>query len=68
MNRRICYYYRPDLCLEEDLSHAMANCFEALLGKFLEGITLGSWTFSLVLCMRIQLGLKIGTNPNSLKQ
>lgn len=46
MNRRICYSYRPDLCLEEDLSHAMANCFEALLGKFLEGITLESWTFS----------------------
>ena len=27
--------FSPDLCLEEDLNHAMANCFEALLGKLL---------------------------------
>lgn len=26
-------HFSPDLCLEEDLSHAMANCFEALLGE-----------------------------------
>lgn len=26
------YSHGPDLCLEEDLNHAMANCFEALLG------------------------------------
>jgi len=32
------YSHGPDLCLEEDLKHAMANCFEAILGAiYLEG-------------------------------
>lgn len=26
------YAHGPDLCHESDLKHAMANCFEALLG------------------------------------
>ena len=26
--------FSPDLCLKDDLEHAMANCFEALLGEF----------------------------------
>lgn len=28
--------FSPDLCLEEDLNHAMANCFEALIGEFFQ--------------------------------
>lgn len=27
------YAHGPDLCRESDLRHAMANCFEALIGK-----------------------------------
>lgn len=35
-----CNSFSPDLCLEEDLNHAMANCFEALLGEFVSGVFL----------------------------
>lgn len=28
------YAHGPDLCRESDLRHAMANCFEALIGNF----------------------------------
>jgi len=28
------YAHGPDLCHESDLKHAMANCFEALMGMF----------------------------------
>ena len=28
--------FSPDLCLKDDLEHAMANCFEALLGEFFQ--------------------------------
>ena len=28
------YAHGPDLCHESDLRHAMANCFEALMGKW----------------------------------
>lgn len=32
------YAHGPDLCRESDLRHAMANCFEALIGAvYLEG-------------------------------
>ncbi len=32
------YAHGPDLCHESDLKHAMANCFEALMGAlFLDG-------------------------------
>ena len=27
------YAHGPDLCRESDLRHAMANCFEALIGE-----------------------------------
>lgn len=27
------YAHGPDLCRESDLRHAMANCFEALIGS-----------------------------------
>lgn len=27
------YAHGPDLCRESDLRHAMANCFEALIGN-----------------------------------
>jgi len=42
------YSHGPDLCLEEDLSHAMANCFEALLGAvYLEsGLTPATLLFT----------------------
>jgi len=36
--------FSPDLCLEEDLNHAMANCFEALLGKLLLSRLLLLWS------------------------
>ena len=29
------YAHGPDLCRESDLRHAMANCFEALMGQFI---------------------------------
>lgn len=31
------YAHGPDLCRESDLRHAMANCFEALIGEIPPG-------------------------------
>jgi len=33
LDRFMLYAHGPDLCRESDLRHAMANCFEALIGK-----------------------------------
>lgn len=33
LERFMLYAHGPDLCRESDLRHAMANCFEALIGK-----------------------------------
>ncbi|KAL9988518.1 hypothetical protein ACROYT_G002973 [Oculina patagonica] len=42
------FSHGPDLCMEEDLNHAMANCFEALLGAmYLEsGLTSATVLFT----------------------
>lgn len=32
LDRFMLYAHGPDLCRESDLRHAMANCFEALIG------------------------------------
>ncbi|PFX26504.1 Ribonuclease 3 [Stylophora pistillata] len=42
------YSHGPDLCVEDDLNHAMANCFEALLGAmYLEsGLTSATILFT----------------------
>ncbi|XP_034059017.1 ribonuclease 3 isoform X2 [Gymnodraco acuticeps] len=38
LDRFMLYAHGPDLCRESDLRHAMANCFEALIGAvYLEG-------------------------------
>ncbi|XP_030613150.1 ribonuclease 3 isoform X2 [Archocentrus centrarchus] len=38
LDRFMLYAHGPDLCRESDLRHAMANCFEALMGAvYLEG-------------------------------
>ncbi|KAF2982304.1 hypothetical protein EK904_010805 [Melospiza melodia maxima] len=38
LERFMLYAHGPDLCRESDLRHAMANCFEALIGAvYLEG-------------------------------
>ncbi|KAM4704816.1 ribonuclease 3 [Rhinophrynus dorsalis] len=38
LDRYMLYAHGPDLCRESDLRHAMANCFEALMGAvYLEG-------------------------------
>lgn len=34
LDRFMLYAHGPDLCRESDLRHAMANCFEALIGEF----------------------------------
>lgn len=34
LDRFMLYAHGPDLCRESDLRHAMANCFEALIGNF----------------------------------
>lgn len=33
LDRFMLYAHGPDLCRESDLGHAMANCFEALIGE-----------------------------------
>ena len=33
LDRFMLYAHGPDLCRESDLRHAMANCFEALIGE-----------------------------------
>lgn len=35
LDRFMLYAHGPDLCRESDLRHAMANCFEALIGETL---------------------------------
>ena len=38
LDQYLLYAHGPDLCKGEDLRHAMANCFEALMGAlYLEG-------------------------------
>lgn len=34
LDRFMLYAHGPDLCRESDLRHAMANCFEALIGAY----------------------------------
>lgn len=35
------YVHGPDLCHESDLRHAMANCFEALMGQYAYKVGVG---------------------------
>lgn len=37
------YAHGPDLCRESDLRHAMANCFEALIGEVSHETKIESW-------------------------
>lgn len=37
LDRFMLYAHGPDLCRESDLRHAMANCFEALIGEIPTG-------------------------------
>ena len=37
------YAHGPDLCRESDLRHAMANCFEALIGEVSHETEIESW-------------------------
>jgi hypothetical protein len=42
------YAHGPDLCHESDLKHAMANCFEALLGIYTNIMVNIKWSVYLV--------------------
>lgn len=64
LDRFMLYAHGPDLCRESDLRHAMANCFEALIGETLTREEKeGSAAF------RLDLGLKnksrLGGSMNS---
>lgn len=44
LDRFMLYAHGPDLCRESDLRHAMANCFEALMGEIpLRSREKGGW-------------------------
>lgn len=40
----------PDLCRESDLRHAMANCFEALIGKVFVFVCADSYALYRFVC------------------
>jgi len=52
LDRFMLYAHGPDLCRESDLRHAMANCFEALIGKACVCVCAGSYV---LICLRAML-------------
>lgn len=44
------YAHGPDLCRESDLRHAMANCFEALIGNMFAFVCAGRHILYLSVC------------------
>lgn len=48
LDRFMLYAHGPDLCRESDLRHAMANCFEALIGETPAGEETERWLRSRV--------------------
>ncbi|CDQ74550.1 unnamed protein product [Oncorhynchus mykiss] len=50
LDRFMLYAHGPDLCRESDLRHAMANCFEALIGECTDVCDCLSLSLSVCLC------------------
>lgn len=50
LERFMLYAHGPDLCRESDLRHAMANCFEALIGKVFVFVCADSYALYRFVC------------------